>query len=246
MSLFSRVGIGAATVDLVLDTTAVAPGGKIGAHVAVTGGRAEQTVDAVQVALLTHYRTRSGGSRDTAWVPYALWTRTLTDGFTIAAEVEETFDVPPLEIPATTPVSMGYAKVWLQTGLDIDWSLDPQDQDILKVIPGDRLQALLDAAEQLQLDLRTVETLETPAAFGPHPFVQTFVHRATDGPYADALRTVELSAVPGAGGLRVGVERDRRDAPPLTGASTAAFTLSEADVDAATTALRAAIEQAAG
>ncbi|MCV5925719.1 sporulation protein, partial [Escherichia coli] len=76
--------------------------------------------------------------------------------FTIHPGEERTFDVK-LDVPWNTPVTIGDAKVWLETGLDVAMALDPTDKDILTVRPDPLMDAILSAFEAQGLRIRQVE-----------------------------------------------------------------------------------------
>jgi sporulation-control protein len=86
--------------------------------------------------------------------------------------------------------------VWIQTGLDIDWAVDPSDEDQLDVQPGRRLQAVLDAMEKLGFGLRTVTNEEMDNRLTPFPFVQQFSFRGGAGAFAGKLDDLFLAPLP--------------------------------------------------
>jgi len=119
--VLTSLGIGAATVDTVLPTTLTA-GESVDARVDVTGGNDSQEVDGIYFALETRYETDD--STGTAKID----TFRLADPFTIEPDEERSFTVS-VDVPYHTPVTLGKTKVWLDTGLDIDWAVDPDDRD---------------------------------------------------------------------------------------------------------------------
>ncbi|MCV6022723.1 sporulation protein, partial [Escherichia coli] len=70
----------------------------------------------------------------------------LPSAFTIHPGEERTFDIQ-LDVPWNKPVTIGDAKVWLETGLDVAMALDPTDKDILTVRPDPLMDAILSAFE---------------------------------------------------------------------------------------------------
>jgi sporulation-control protein len=206
MSLLSRIGIGAATVDFVPRHTTVQPGGYLDAHIEVRGGSAQQHVDEIEVAVMTQYLVEGDEEH---WRHHALRQTELTGGFTIEPEAEETFEAPPLEIPHETPVTIGSAEVWIQTGLDIDWSRDPQDRDHLDVEPTPPLQALFDAVEGLGFRLQSAGNKKAHRGAPTYPLIQEFEYRPAGGPYADELDELELYPYHEGDLLRVGFQVDR-------------------------------------
>ncbi len=193
MALLSRFGIGSATIDLIPDETTVQPGGTVNAHLELEGGASDQTVEDIEVALVTRFQAQQGGDHSPA--QYVLWETEFKEGFTVEAEVDRSLDVPPIEVPVSTPVTLGDSEVWIQTGLDIEWAVDPSDEDQLDVTPGPRLQAVLDAMDRLDFGLRSVTNEEEDSRFTPLPFVQRFAFRGGGGPFAGELDEVLLTPI---------------------------------------------------
>nr|WP_299266168.1 sporulation protein [Halorientalis sp.] len=153
----SSVGTGSAAVDLVLSDTTVTQGETVDADVEVVGGSSDQTTEEVYYALLTRYSaddTRRTGVVDEG---------TLVEGFTVEAGDEWAVDVE-LKIPPATPVTMGGASVWVETGLDIAYSVDPDDTDDLRVQPDERTRDLLEAMDALGFRYDSVKTSRTNTA----------------------------------------------------------------------------------
>ncbi len=179
MALLSRFGIGSATIDLIPDETTVQPGGEVEAHLELEGGSADQTVDDVEIALVTRFQAQR--ERDSYPTQHVLWETEFKEGFTVEAEFDRSLDVPPIAVPSFTPLTMGDSEVWVQTGLDIEWAVDPSDEDQLDVKPGPRLQGVLDAMEELGFTLQSVTNEESDLPTAPVPFVQRFTYREEAG-----------------------------------------------------------------
>jgi sporulation-control protein len=112
---------------------------------------------------------------------YVLWETEFRDGLTVEAGVDRTLDVPPIQVPHATPVTMGEVEVWIQTGLDIEWAIDPSDEDQLDVVPGPQLRGVLEAMGELGFTLQSVSNEETETSHTSAPFVQRFAYESTDG-----------------------------------------------------------------
>lgn len=209
MALLSRFGIGSATIDLIPDDVTVQPGGAVDAHLELEGGRSDQTVDDIEIALVTRFQAQR--EDDSYPAQYVLWETEFKEGFTVEAEVDRSLNVPPIEVPSFTPVTKGESEVWIQTGLDIEWAVDPSDEDQLDVQPGPRLKAVLDAMDELGFGLRSVVNEEEETRFTPLPFVQRFTFRGGGGPFAGELDEVVLTPIRAGGneGLVLLVTVDR-------------------------------------
>lgn len=202
--LLSRIGVGSATVDTKVPATVTA-GETVDATVEVDGGDSDQEIEGIYFALETRYRTEEGHT--TAVVDR----HRLTDSFTVGAGEHRTFDAR-LEIPRETPITVGSTEVWIETGLDIDWALDPDDTDHLEVRPTPRMAAVFDAVESLGFDLKRADPESAPGSVlsSGVPFVQEFEYVPRAGPYRGALDELELVFEPRDDALMVRVEVDRR------------------------------------
>ena len=207
MGLLNRIGIGSAEVDTILETETVQPGDRVPAHVEIEGGSDEQEVDDIELAVMTRYEIDTDDG--TSYNNVAIHETELTNGFTVEAGEERTIDAGEIQFPVTTPPTLGKTKVWIQTGLDIDWSVDPTDQDTVTVEPGPYMAALLEAVEGLGFSISEVENAKA-SGFGAGKFVQEFEYRPTRGSqYASDLDEIELFPSRQANGLDVAVEVDK-------------------------------------
>jgi len=157
--ILARIGIGTATVDTVLPTTRLTQGDSVDAEVQMHGGSTDQDIDAIYFALETRYRDEEGYRTTT------LSRKRVTDPFTLDAEEERSINVT-FEVPRETPVTMGKTEVWLDTGLDVEGALDPDDRDHVEVRPGPHLDALFDALEDLGFGFYTA-SCERPVGCSP-------------------------------------------------------------------------------
>lgn len=55
--------------------------------------------------------------------------------FTLAPEESRTARTD-VTLPPWTPITRGDQAVWLRTVLDIEWAVDPSDEDAIDVVPG--------------------------------------------------------------------------------------------------------------
>lgn len=203
--VLASIGIGNASVDTVLRSETVRPGDSVEADVHISGGNAEQEVGRIEFELETRYLTDEEGYRRADIDRF-----TLADGVTVQPDTEETREAT-IDIPYGTPVTLGNIQVWVETELDIDMAVDPEDKDYLDVQPTPRLQAALDAMDDLGFSLRTAECEADPyGRYGSGRFVQEFDFRPGSGPFRGDVDEVELVAQPGPETLKLFVEIDRR------------------------------------
>lgn len=204
-NVLASIGIGNATVDTVLPSGSVTPGETVDAEVHVAGGSTEQEVGAIRFEIETQYRTEDG-YREADVHRFGL-----TDDLTVEPDDERTFPVE-IEVPYGTPVTVGNVDVWVETELDIDWAVDPEDKDYLDVEPTPRLRAAFDALEDLGFSFYSAECEADPyGRYGAgQSFVQEFEFRPQAGPFRGDLDEVELVARESADELTLFVEVDRR------------------------------------
>jgi sporulation-control protein len=205
----SRIGIGSAEVDTILHSDTVQPGDTIDAHVEVEGGSADQEVENIDLAVMTRYEVELDDGK--SYRNEVIRTVELTDGFTIGAGEQRTFDTRSIRIPEETPPTLGKTEVWIQTGLDIDWSVDPTDEDALHVRPGPYLSTLLDAVENLGFVQNAVDNVRAPR-HGPNDFAQEFEYRPQTGQYRRELDEIELFPIRKGDRLETVIEVDQRGA----------------------------------
>ena len=172
-SFMRAFGVGGPTIDAVLDTDRVQPGSRLTGTLHVRGGDAGQTADRAVIELVARV------------------TRTMGDNEYQADEVIAGAELPgpiqlgrdhslrfELALPPHTPVpSMGGRNfVWLRSGLDVPWAVDPSDQDALDVAPTDAQANVLRAMEQLGFRLYKVD-VDPRSAWSGRKWVQEFEFR---------------------------------------------------------------------
>ncbi|WP_126663283.1 sporulation protein [Haloterrigena salifodinae] len=200
--ILSSLGIGAATVDTILPTTLTA-GETVDARVDVTGGNDTQEVDGIYFALETRYETDESARTGT------IDSFRIADPFTIEPDEDRSFSVL-IDVPYHTPVTMGKTEVWLDTGLDIDWAIDPDDTDPVEIEPDPLRRTLFDAVESLGFTLRTANCEASESLFSNHRFVQEFEFVPRSGPFAGELDELEIVPLPEGDSFDLLVEVDRR------------------------------------
>ena len=179
-------------------------------------------------ALLTRYSaddTRRTGVVDEG---------TLVEGFTVEAGDEWAVDVE-LKIPPATPVTMGGASVWVETGLDIAWAVDPDDTDDLRVQPDERTRDLLEAMDALGFRYDSAKNIadEHGRLTTEYNFVQEFEFEPRTGEYVGELDELEVVPLPDADSVEfiVDVDRDADALVEMTGADESVTTVSFEGVD---------------
>ncbi|PTM56423.1 sporulation protein [Desmospora activa] len=124
--LFARVGIGSASVDTRLEKSSYEQGECVRGEVVISGGKVAQEIEGIDLYLIVTERTEEG-TKHHQWAKFRL-----TEPLQI--ESGEIKNIPfTFQMPLDTPVSGGAFRTYLQTGLDVDSAVDPQDRDHIEV-----------------------------------------------------------------------------------------------------------------
>lgn len=207
-------GIGSAKVDSVLQQEVLYPGQPVKFTIHVYGGSSAQNIDNIELKLCCRYIEEVAENRDKPDShrkrkeprTYVLADWSLPYAFTIQPSETRDFDVE-LDVPWNTPITIGDAKVWLETGLDIAMALDPTDKDILTVRPDPLMDGIFSELEEQGLRLRQVEC-EAAKGF-KLPFVQEFEFVPTTGPFHGRWRELEIIAYRDETSLQMWFDIDR-------------------------------------
>ena len=156
MSFFKKmmasVGVGAAKVDTILNSSRSAPGGKVSGIVHVKGGSVDQDVEDIDVSLVVDVK-RQANDR-TYYEPMVITKHRVANRFRIASGEHKQFPFEfqiPLEVPITVlgPYKLGNIKLYVKTDLDIDNALDKADRDYMEIEPLPNMINFLNAVLSL-------------------------------------------------------------------------------------------------
>jgi sporulation-control protein len=204
--LLAMAGIGAARVDARLQDNTVMPGEMLQGEVHIRGGDVAQEVDSVYLYLVTEYKREVNDMNVTE--QFVLAQQRLTERFTVAPSEDRAFPFT-LHVPYETPLSMGYQKVYVKTGLSIASAADPEDKDAIQVQPHPLMLGVFSALEELGFHLYQAQTEYAPR-FGRHiPFAQEFEF-SPGNRYHNILEELEVIFALREGELEVLMELDRR------------------------------------
>lgn len=219
MSFFSKalskVGIGAAKIDAVLDNQQVQPGEQLHGVLNITGGKVEQQINKIDLDVYCNYFVEEEYEEDeetkTRVVEQTCRINSfdVNESFTIGPGEEKSIDFS-IELSLQAPLSFGKSKTWLQTNLDIDFALDKQDRDYLHVVPNPLQQAVLNAVAELGFDMVEAESEGCSSHRGELPFIQEFEFKAHRGDFAGRLDELEVVMMCYPDELGVHLEIDRR------------------------------------
>lgn len=172
-SFLRALGVGGAEIDAVLDHDRVQPGGALSGTLHIRGGEAGKTADRAVIEIVARVMRKMG------------------DHETPADEVIAGVQLPGpialgqphalpfrIDVPAHTPVTAygGRNFVWLRSGLDVPWAIDPADTDQLDIVPTQAQANVVQAMESLGFRLYKVDIEPRSSWFGRR-WVQEFEFR---------------------------------------------------------------------
>lgn len=205
-SLLSRVGIGAATIDIEVSESPVIPGDEIPIDVTITGGDSAQYVRRIKFELVTNVETDDGTENT------VIHEQEMDESFEI--EPNETHDLGVMyELPQHMPITNGRTGVWVKATLDIKWGVNQAARTKLDVNPPPRQQALLRAFDRMGFHFRESECHhdENGRYTDEQDTVQVFTFTAETEPFATALDELEVVSVPRDHKLTAYLEANRSD-----------------------------------
>lgn len=197
--LLSSIGVGAATVDTLLPERDFIPGETVEATIELEGGRSDQEIDALYFALLTQV-----GNTD-----HVIDQFEITDSVSLPAGETLTM-TSEVTIPRWTPLTRADHRVWLKTGLDVSWAVDPNDEDDIEVAPSPIMDALFQAVDDLGFEAHGSE-LREPDWLDDRPFAQAFEFGPGPDAYRDDIEELTLVFLPREDDLRTVIEIDERE-----------------------------------
>ncbi|NMO97957.1 sporulation protein [Paenibacillus lemnae] len=209
MSFFNKmlasVGIDAVQVDTRLEKSSYAPGEDLKGVVHISGGSVDQKVDGIYVKLMTEYIQEKDDRKYNQ--SYTVAKIKVSDGLHVkqGEKLEIPFQFP---LPLETPLTLSRQPVWIHTGLDIDYAIDPKDRDYIEVTAHPYAAVVLEAVSQLGFQFKGSTCEYHPRLGRGVPFVQEI--EFYPGPGFSEVRELELIMFLEHDGLSLIVEVDRR------------------------------------
>ncbi|MET8819001.1 MULTISPECIES: sporulation protein [Streptomyces] len=211
--LLGSLGVGAPTIDTVLEPAPVVPGGALGGQVHLKGGQADFDIEHITLDLVARVEVEHAEGESEGTVVFDRFT--VGGGFRLAAG--ESRSVPfGVTLPWETPVTELYGQplgivLGVRTEVAVAGAKDQGDLDPLTVTPLPAQEAILEAFGQLGFGFKSAD-LEYGHIGGTGqllPFYQEIeLHPAPQ--YAHQVNEVELTFLAGPGGLEVVLEADKR------------------------------------
>ena len=172
-SFLRRLGVGGAEIDTVLDTDRVQPGGTLSGTLHIRGGEPGQTASRAVLELVARVAREAGDHE--MQVDEVIAGVELPGPIKLGSSQALPFR---LALPAHTPVTSlgGRNFVWLRSGLDVPWAIDPTDADALAVFPTAAQANVIEAMQALGFRLYRVDIEPRSSWFGRR-WVQEFEFR---------------------------------------------------------------------
>lgn len=148
--LSASLGIGSAHVDTILQNPSISQGKTVQGFIHIKGGLVEQKIDAIILKLCTEVKVETDSG--THYQPLILNSFNVNVPFMIQSG--EIKDVPfEFTLHNETPItaintSLNRCKVWIETTLDIDFAINPNDRDYLDIQPLLSVQRVIHYLEQ--------------------------------------------------------------------------------------------------
>jgi sporulation-control protein len=167
------LGIGGPTLDAVLNTDRVEAGGHVSGMLHIRGGDPSQVASRATLELMARVEKKVGDEE------YQV--DEIIAGVQVPGPIylgrDHSFPFG-MQLPPYTPVTTlgGRNHVWIKSGLDVPWALDPSDRDYLQVFPNQPQNNVLQAMQQLGFRLAKVD-IEARSAWMGRKWVQEFEFR---------------------------------------------------------------------
>ncbi|GAA4676497.1 sporulation protein [Streptomyces chumphonensis] len=211
--LLGSLGVGAPTVDTVLEPEAALPGGTLRGEVRLKGGNADYDVEQITLELVARVEAEHEDGEAEGTVAFDRVS--VGGGFRLAEGAEQS--VPfAITLPWETPMtelhgqSLGVV-LGVRTELEVSGAKDKGDLDALAVAPLPAQEAVLEALGQLGFGFSSAD-LELGHIHGTGqrlPFYQE-IELSPAPQYAGALNELEVTFLASPAGLEVILEADKR------------------------------------
>ncbi|GHJ44444.1 sporulation protein [Catellatospora sp. TT07R-123] len=212
--MLSALGVGGPSVDTVLSTPVVRPGGILAGQVHIRGGERDTLIEYVSIGLVTRVEVEHGDSEYGSTVEFQHVR--LTGAFTLAAGATQTLPFQ-LEIPWEAPVTAFYGTplrgmtMGVHTELSVANAVDKTDLDAVAIEPLPLQAEIMEAFTRMGFQFARAD-LERGRIHGVHqtlPFYQEIEFYPAPA-YSGRMRQLELTFVTSPHGMDVVLEFDKR------------------------------------
>jgi len=208
----SKVGIGAAKVDAILDSSTLSPGEDISGVIDIKGGSVEQQINKLDLDVYCNYFVEiedEEGETDIQEHFCKINSWKIEQSFVI--EAGEQRQIPfSFQLSHQAPISVGKSTTWLKTNLDIDFALDKSDKDYFNVVANEMQAEVFNALQDLGFELVEAECEGYDNHHDDLPFIQEFEFKARGGDFRGRLKELEMVMFSNEHELVLRLEVDRK------------------------------------
>jgi sporulation-control protein len=212
--MLAALGVGGPSVDTVLATPSVQPGGQLTGQVHIKGGDHDTQIEYVSLGLVTKVEVESGDQEYSKNVEF----HRIHVAGAFALEKGSTHTLPfSMDIPWETPITSIYGQhlhgmtMGVHTELSVAKAVDKTDIDAVHITPLPLQTAILDAFLRLGFRFSRAD-LEQGRIHGVHqtlPFYQEVEFHPSPA-YQGRIRALEVTFVTGPQGAEIILEFDKR------------------------------------
>lgn len=184
-AMASLTGAGGSRIDTRLEKDTYVQGEVVRGELFIFGGEVVQELDDVYVTLLTNAEAELG-NRDMS-VPAALQKIKIDIDRKIMPR-EEIVIPFSFQLAPDTPISLHKSRIWLHTKLDIESSVDPSDQDHIRILPSQGLSTVIEALQGIGFQMKECES-----KIDRGRIVQEFEFYPTGGHFRGRLDELEMN-----------------------------------------------------
>ncbi|WP_299490457.1 sporulation protein [uncultured Shewanella sp.] len=193
----AKLGIGAASVEAIIDNDTLQPGQEVSGVIKVMGGWFPQQVHKIELAIWSNYVAEEEYDcghkvclrqieKQYELTHFELNTRFSTDSKQVKYIP---FSFP---LPLSTPLSFGRNKIWVSPRLDVDYLLGKSNTSILTIEPNSLQNNVFNALEHLGFVIKKVACEACSSPQSPMPFIQEFECKAQSGYFSEQFDELEL------------------------------------------------------
>lgn len=212
--MLAALGVGGPSVDTVLASPHVQPGGKLSGEVHIKGGDHDTQIEFVSLGLVTRIEVESGDQEYSKDVEF--YQIRVAGAFALPSGATQSMPFT-MDVPWETPITSIYGQhlhgmtMGLRTELSVAGAIDKTDLDPVQIEPLAVHEAILDAFLRLGFRFSRAD-LESGRIHGVHqtlPFYQEIEFSPAPA-YSGRIRHLELTFVANPQGIDVVLEFDKR------------------------------------
>ncbi len=157
--LISSLGLQGVKVDTILHTPVLQAGQTLQGEIHFQGASSNKNINGIYLNLMTTAEVEAEDHESSQALCLARWH--VSGAFELQAHQVQRFPFQ-LQLPYETPITevacrYNATRLWLHTHLDVDWGLDANDRDYIKVTPTPAMNAFLQAMQHCGYQLHSVD-----------------------------------------------------------------------------------------